>query len=112
MLCPTCRNGRCVVSILSKKYEAVLREADDELLLPRTELGILNTLQTEGKPMFAGDIAADLDCSYELVGKRGRFLNERGLVNRAENAAGRRAVEITNQAQEAYKRSPEDDLDV
>ena len=62
--------------------------------------------------MFAGDIAADLDCSYQLVGKRGKFLSERGLVSRTENAQGRRVFEITDDAQETYKRTPEDDLDV
>lgn len=112
MLCPHCKDGHCIVTNLSRRYEAVLQEVDSELLLPSTELGILNTLQTEHKPMFASDIAADLDCSYQLVGKRGKFLSERGLVNRAENAQGRRVFEITTEALETYKRTPEDDLDV
>jgi hypothetical protein len=112
MLCPSCRRGQCIVTNLSKRYEAVLREVDSELLLPSTELGILNTLQTERRPMFAGDIAADLDCSYQLVGKRGKFLSQRGLVIRAENAQGRRVFEITDDAVQTYARTPEDDLDV
>jgi DNA-binding MarR family transcriptional regulator len=112
MLCPTCKRGHCIVTNLSKRYEAILKEVDTALLLPSTELGILNALQTEHQPMFASDIAADLDCSYQLVGKRGKFLAERGLVNRAENAAGRRIFEITDDALETYKRTSEDDLDV
>jgi DNA-binding MarR family transcriptional regulator len=112
MLCPTCKRGHCIVTNLSKRYESILREVNSELLLPGTELGILNTLQTEHRAMFASDIAADLDCSYQLVGKRGKFLDERGLVNRAENAQGRRIFEITNDALQTYRRVPEDDLDV
>jgi DNA-binding MarR family transcriptional regulator len=113
MLCPNCRQGHCTVTNLSRRYEGVLREIDSELLLPSTELGILNTLQTESRPMFASEIASDLDCSYQLVGKRGKFLGERGLVNRAESAQGRRVFEITNDARQTYfRRVPEDDLDI
>jgi DNA-binding MarR family transcriptional regulator len=112
MLCPECKHGHCIVTNLSKRYEPILREVDSELLLPSTELGILSTLQTECRPMFAGDIAADLDCSYQLVGKRGKFLAERGLVSRTENPQGRRVFAITDDAQETYKRTAEDDLDV
>ena len=43
MLCPTCKQGRCAVTNLSRKYEPMLRAIDDELLLPRVELGILHT---------------------------------------------------------------------
>ena len=67
---------------MPKKYDAILRAIDTELLLPRTELGILQTLKTEKEPMSASGIAEDLDCSYQLVGKRGKILAERGLVER------------------------------
>jgi hypothetical protein len=82
MKCPKCHAGTCQVINLSKKYDAVLRAIDTELLLPRTELGILQTLKTEKEPMSASEIAEDLDCSYQLVGKRGKILAERELVER------------------------------
>ncbi len=102
MKCPECSIGTCQVVNLSKKYEALLRSVDPELLLPRTELGILQTLRVERTPMFAADIAADLDCSYQLVGKRGKILAERGLVERTENEQGRRQFELTKAAEVEY----------
>lgn len=59
MKCPKCLTGTCQVVNLSKKYEFILLSVNPELLLPRAELGILQTLQTEGTPMFARDIAED-----------------------------------------------------
>jgi hypothetical protein len=72
------------------------------LLLPPTELGILQTLETEGRVMYAGEIAAELDKSYQLVGRRGKTLAERGLVNRDVNDQGRRTFEITPLAESSY----------
>jgi DNA-binding MarR family transcriptional regulator len=102
MKCPNCNTGTCQVTNLSKKYEAVLRSIDMELLLPQTELGILQTLKMEKEAMYASEIAADLDCSYQLVGKRGKFLAERGLVDRKMNEEGRRQFEITKTAKKLY----------
>jgi Cdc6-like AAA superfamily ATPase len=102
MRCPACHDGTCHITNLSRKYESLLRSVDKEMLLPPTELGILHTLHSEGEAMFAADIAADLDCSYQLVGRRGRNLWERGLVSRAENEAGRRTFEISSNAEETY----------
>jgi len=63
--------------------------------------------------MFASDIAADLDCSYQLVGKRGKILAERGLVDRNENEQGRRQFELTQAAEKQYFSDYEiDELDI
>jgi DNA-directed RNA polymerase subunit RPC12/RpoP len=102
MRCPACGEGTCRLINLSRKYETLLRSVEKEKLLPATELGILHTLHTEGDAMFAADIAAELDCSYQLVGRRGRNLSERGLVRRAENESGRRTFEINPAAEETY----------
>src|SRR5579859_2324705 len=88
-------------------YKAIIREAllkavAPELLLPPTELGILQTLETEKRVMYAGEIAAELDKSYQLVGRRGKTLSERGLVNRDLNDQGRRTFEITPLAESSY----------
>ena len=74
----------------------------DENLLPDTELGILKTLHDERKQMFAKEIAEELDCSYQLIGKRGRNLAERDLVARNENENGRRVFKISSAANELY----------
>lgn len=113
MQCPDCKIGVCGITNLSKKYEALLNSVAPELLLPPTELGILQTLETEKRPMYAGEIASELDKSYQLVGRRGKTLAERGLVRRALNEQSRRTFEITPLAQTSYFGLTADDaLDV
>jgi len=102
MQCPTCKVGRCVLTNLSRKYESLLNSVAPQLLLPPTELGILHTLEMEKRAMYAGEIAAEMDKSYQLVGKRGKMLAERGLVKRDLNDEGRRIFEITSLAQTSY----------
>jgi DNA-binding MarR family transcriptional regulator/uncharacterized Zn-finger protein len=109
MLCPECKQGTCHLVNLSRKYERLISSVADENLFPGTELGILKTLHDERKRMFAKGIAAELDCSYQLVGKRGRNLAERGLVLRDENERGRRIFEITATAEDVYFRDSADD---
>ena len=112
MLCPECKTGTCRLVNLSRKYEQLVRSVADESLLPDTELGILRTLHDERQRMFAKQIAAELDCSYQLVGKRGRNLAERDLVLREEKERGRRVFEISTTAQEVYfAQTPEDEMD-
>jgi predicted DNA-binding transcriptional regulator len=113
MLCPSCKAGTCVVTNLSKKYEALLTAVSPDLLLPPTELGILQILETEHRRMFAKEIAAELDKSHQLVGRRGKNLAERGLVSRNPNEQGRREFLITPLAEDSYfKQVSGDELDV
>jgi hypothetical protein len=102
MLCPICKEGTCRIVNLSRKYEELINSVAENNLLPITELGILKTLHDERKLMFANQIAAELDCSYQLVGKRGRNLAERGLVERTENERGRRVFIISKDAEVIY----------
>jgi len=102
MLCPDCKNGTCHIINLSRKYEGLIKAVAEEDLLPGTELGILKTLHDERKRMFAKEIASELDCSYQLVGKRGRNLAERGLVVRDQNDKGRRVFAISETAEDVY----------
>nr|WP_297353549.1 hypothetical protein [uncultured Caldimonas sp.] len=113
MRCPKCGDGSCTVTNLSKKYAETIAAVDEALLLPRTELGILHTLAQEGEPMRAGAIASELDCSYQLVGKRGKILAQRGLLERDENDEGVRVFSISEDAKSVYFPSEEDSsLDV
>lgn len=112
MLCPICKEGTCRLVNLSRKYEQLIKSVADENLLPDTELGILKTLHDERKHMFAKEIASELDCSYQLVGKRGRNLAERYLVLRGENEQGRRVFEISETAEQVYFTDvPQDAMD-
>lgn len=102
MKCPSCQDGICEVVNLSKKYEAVLKSVQSELLLPKTELGILQTLHSERDPQRPAYIAAELDCSYQLVGKRAVRLEERGLVTRTKDDGNNRLIQITDIADATY----------
>jgi hypothetical protein len=101
MTCPSCREGVCQVSNLSKKYETILEGIRPELLLPATELGILETLHGENRDLLAAEIAADLDCSYQLVGKRAKIMGEKGLVQRLMEQR-RRKFRLTPEAVNDY----------
>jgi DNA-binding MarR family transcriptional regulator len=106
MSCPSCRTGTCVVTNLSRRYETILQGIQTELLLPATELGILETLFNENRELAAAEIAADLDCSYQLVGKRGKIMEEKGLVDRLMER-NRRKFRITEIARGEYFRDNE-----
>ena len=109
MLCTQCKEGYCKVVNLSRKYEQLIRAVAEEDMLPGTELGILKTLHDERRRMFAKEIASELDCSYQLIGKRGRNLSERQLVDREENEKGRRVFQIRKTAEEMYFADNDDD---
>lgn len=108
MMCPSCKKGTCSVSNLSKKYEQIITQVDKNLLLPSTEIGIMEALYTEKAGLAAADIAGELDCSYQLVGKRGKIMADRGLVHRGRNERGRRIFTITERAKGDYFVSNED----
>jgi hypothetical protein len=107
MECPKCKEGICRVVNLSRKYGDLIDEISPELLLPDTELGILHTLYGEDKTMVAAEIAGELDCSGQLVGRRAKNLAERSLVRR-ESAGNVFRYELTETAKNAYFSQPTD----
>jgi DNA-binding MarR family transcriptional regulator len=102
MSCKECKGGKVKVENLSQKYAAELRAVSIDLLLPPTELGILHTLHTESAALRPAFVAGELDCSYQLVGKRAKSMAERGLVKRYLNDQGNRLLEIEPTAEAAY----------
>ena len=112
MQCPKCRTSKCRIINLSRKYEMFLRDVSHELLLPETELNILHALHSEKRPLFAIEIAGELDCSYQLVGKRGKFLAEKDLVNRDVNMQGRPEFSLNQRAEDIYFSDTSEILDV
>jgi DNA-binding MarR family transcriptional regulator len=102
MRCKECSSGVVQVNNLSRKYEGELRTVSDALLLPRLELGILHTLHDEGEAVRPSFVAGELDCSYQLVGKRAKSLADRGLLRRLEDEHGRRLLKIDPTADAAY----------
>ncbi|MDV6375684.1 hypothetical protein [Deinococcus arenicola] len=102
MKCPKCKTGYCTVTNLSKKYSEMLKSIDNELLLPSVDLGILQILHDDKDAKFAADIAEELDCSYQMVGKRSKLLDQKGFISRSDASQGRRTFEITGQARDIY----------
>ncbi len=109
MLCPSCKTGTCKIVNLSRKYEQLINAVSKDILLPETELGILKTLHDERRKMFANEIAAELDCSHQLIGRRGKNLAERNLIRREENEKGRRVFVICKPAEDVYFSSVNED---
>lgn len=101
MECPKCRQGLVSVVNLSRKYEAEVRKVSEELLLEGTELGILSALNAGDDPLRPKEIAAELDCSYQLVGRRAKGLEERDLILRERDGV-QRIYRITGIARDAY----------
>lgn len=101
MLCPKCRRGTCKVINLSKRYGAVLDSIRSELLLPQIELGTIETLHNAQRDLYAQEIAEELDCSYQLVGRRSKILEERGLIDRIK-LENRRVYRLRDEAIKDY----------
>jgi DNA-binding MarR family transcriptional regulator len=113
MLCPQCKHGTVRVMNLSQKYGEELKAVAQDLLLPPTELGILQTLHVEKQPLRTMSIAGELDCSWQLIAHRGKKLAERGFIERSKNDQGQRLFEITPIAEAAYfSDADSDQLDV
>lgn len=102
MLCPKCRKGTCDVINLSKRYGEVLSSIRADLLLPEIELGVLETLHAENRELFAREIAEELDCSYQLVGRRGMIMEQRGLIDRIKRDNSPRVYKIRKEAVRDY----------
>ncbi|WP_433079432.1 hypothetical protein ACQP1P_40145 [Dactylosporangium sp. CA-052675] len=101
MRCPRCEIGTCSVIRASQSHAETLAAVADEDLLPKTELEILHVLRNAKRPMFAGDIAGELDVTPQLVGRRGKKLSDRSLVIRT-TVRGRSQLEITDLALATY----------
>ncbi len=108
MRCTHCLRGTCRVVNLSRKYGDMIEAISPDLLLPETELGIMQILYNEKDSLVASQIASELDCSGQLVGRRGKNLAERALVERVSNGSVYR-YSLTAQAKSAYFSTPEVD---
>lgn len=111
MRCPKCDGGSVLVRNLSRKYEHDLRAVNDSMLLGSTELGILSSLSGTNDPLKPKEIALELDCSYQLVGRRAKGLEERDLILREFDAA-QRIYKITDLAKTAYFSSSSGELEL
>lgn len=100
--CPECQTGTCAVISLSDDFEKEVKALNDETMLPQVELEILESLHEENIPMKAGEIAALVDATYQLVGRRTSKLHEMGLVCKAEAEDGNKRSTITKKARDRF----------
>jgi DNA-binding transcriptional ArsR family regulator/phage FluMu protein Com len=101
--CPECRDGSCSVVNLVDDFQMEVAQLREDLMLEEVELDILNTLNSEDRPMRAGEISALIDVTYQLVGHRTSKLRDTGLVDKKPNSEdGKMRSEVTARARGTY----------
>jgi hypothetical protein len=102
MSCPECHSPVNIVSN-SETIQLELEKIDNSKLLPPIELSILYEINKAEKHLKAGEIAEELDCSYQLVGKRAKKLTEeKELIFKIKVEGGKIAYKLTEKAENDY----------
>ncbi len=84
--CNSCTSPVIVESISTEIKEKIER-IDNTKLLPMPELKILRELEKSERPLYAREIAQEIDYSSQLVGRRGKKLEEEyDLVTRIKDS--------------------------
>lgn len=99
--CPECQTGTCAIVSLGDDFKREVETLKKETMLPPVELEILESLNEEGIPMRAGEIATLVDATYQLVGHRTSKLHEMGLVHKTSKEGVTRST-ITDKARQRY----------
>jgi hypothetical protein len=99
--CPECQTGTCAVVSLGDDFKREVETLNKDTMLPPVELEILESLNEEGVPMRAGEIATLVDATYQLVGHRTSKLHEMGLVHKTSKEGVNRST-ITDKARQRY----------
>lgn len=85
MRCIECQNPVNISSV-SESISSELDKIDKSKLLPKIEFSLLYELHKNEEPMYAREIAEELDASSNLIAARGRRLDEKyGFVKRVHN---------------------------
>lgn len=99
--CPECHTGICSVVTLGDELEQELNKLQAVTKLPSVELEILETLNEEGIPMRASEIAQLVDTTYQMVGHRTSKLQQMGLVEKKQFDTIKRSS-ITEKGKDTY----------
>lgn len=101
MRCIECQNPVNISSV-SESISNELNKIDKSKLLPKIEFSLLYELHKNEEPMYAKEIAEELDASSNLIAARGRRLDEKyGYVKRVHNGQIY-AYSITEKARTEY----------
>lgn len=102
-LCPSCRGGVMIKeNIVADELKELMNDLDQNILLDKIELSILNYLYNNEAPASASQIAGNLDTNKQLIGRRTKKLQDLGLVdkdtqsvlNKTMNALTDKAIEL------------------
>lgn len=99
--CPECKVGTCSMVVLGDEFRSEVETLNNELMLEKVELEILETLHDEGKKLRAKEISALINTTYQLVGKRTTKLQQMDLVDKSE-VDGDMRNSITDKAKSTY----------
>lgn len=102
--CPECKVGICKIFSLANEFKNEVAALDQKLMLDPIELRILECLEDNGASMRAGEIAALIDATHQLVGRRTKKLNDQGLLEKRKTAANYSINTITERASNLYFR--------
>jgi len=101
MKCVECQSPVKVTSV-SENIQEELDKIDKSKLLPKVDFSLLYELHKNDEPLYAREIAEELDVSSYLIAGRGKRLDERyGLVKREHNGQIY-AYTITEKADNEY----------
>ena len=91
MRCMQCGEKNSVIQTkVLKKLEKELSEIDPDSLLNASEVDIIYTLGAKDKPLYAKEIAGEVDLTSKSVGQKNRYLDEqKGLINREDTPQGK-----------------------
>lgn len=99
--CAECQVGICSIVSLGEDFKREVETLNRETMLPAVELEILESLNEETGPMRAGEIAALVDATYQMIGRRTSKLHEMGLVQKNFKDGVNRS-KITDKARQRY----------
>lgn len=99
--CPECKIGTCSMVVLGDEFRSEVETLNNDLMLEKVELEILEILHDEGKKMRAKEISALINTTYQLVGKRTTKLQQMQLVDKSE-IDGDMRNSITDKAKSTY----------
>ncbi len=101
--CPDCQDGICSIVNLSDDFQEEVAKLNQELMLEDVELAILDTLNSENKPLAAGQVSSLIDVTYQLVGHRTSKLRDLGLVKKQKDPKdAKMRSTITDKARATY----------
>ncbi|MEO8767434.1 MAG: hypothetical protein ABI363_03715 [Nitrosospira sp.] len=100
--CPECMEGVCSIINLSDDFQDEVNILNKEIMLAPVELEIVTTLNEEGHEMRAGEIAALIDTTHQLIGRRTSKLQDMGLIRKFRDEEGIMKNEITERCENTY----------